>query len=401
MKDLKLININNKQSAETSTGHDTCCPPSGAQGIPLKLNIGSQKQLDIKSLEKSYDCVTGSVDTPVGPVPQVSTMWSFSDRWGEIRSRTSAYRMKYSIPPGLYAVGSPDTDSDVFVSANYKLSFDKLRQSLEAMNGWILVLDTKSINVWCAAGKGAFGTEELIERISITQLEKVVQHRRLIVPQLGAVGINATSVQKRTRFKVLFGPVEARDIPAFINAGYRASRDMRTITFSMVDRMILTPMEINPSMKKYPLFAFIVLLIFGIQPAGILFRDAFAGGLPFLILGLMSIVAGAFLTPTLLPFVPFRSFAIKGWIVGMISVFLTVNYFELITINSIYLRVVTYMFFPLMASYIALQFTGSTTYTGMSGVKKELKIAIPVYLSATIVALLFTIVYKLDLWGVV
>jgi hypothetical protein len=401
MKELKIINANNKENADNSDGHGTCCPTSGCQGIPLKLSIGAQKPPDIAGLQKKFDCVTGSVDTPAGPVPQANVELSFLDRWGEIRSRIGAYRMKYSIPPGLYAVGDPDKDSDVFVSANYKLSFDKLRSSLRGLNGWILVLDTKSINVWCAAGKGTFSTEELINRISITQLEKVVEHRRLIVPQLGAVGVNATEVKKRTKFKVLFGPVQAHDIPNYIHAGYKATREMRTIRFSMMDRMILTPMEINPSMKKYPIFAFIVLLIFGIQPAGILFKDALIGGLPFLLLGLLAIMAGAFLTPTLLPFVPFRSFAIKGWIVGVLSVFLAVNYFALITVNNVYIQVMTYIFFPLMASYIALQFTGSTTYTGMSGVKKELKIAIPIYIVATGVSFLFTIVYKLDQWGVV
>ncbi len=401
MKELKIINVNHKENADASDGHGTCCPPSGGQGIPLTLSTSAHKQPDISGLQKKYDCVTGSVDTPAGPVAQVNTWWSFSDRWGEIRSRIGAYRMKYSIPPGLYAVGNPDKDSDVFVSANYKLSFDKLRISLKGLNGWILVLDTNSINVWCAAGKGTFGTEELISRIAATQLEKIVEHRKLIVPQLGAVGVNATTVKKRTMFKVLFGPVHARDITDYILAGYKATREMRTIKFSMLDRIILTPMEINPSMKKYPMFAFIVLLVFGIQPAGILFKDAFTGGLPFLLLGLLAVIEGAFLTPTLLPFIPFRSFAIKGWIVGVLSVFLVVNYFELITVNNVYLQVMTYTFFPLMTSYIALQFTGSTTYTGMSGVKKELKVAIPIYIVATVVAFLFTIVYKLDQWGVV
>jgi len=69
----------------------------------------------------------------------------------------AAFRMSYAISPGLYAVGNPTKESDVFVSANYKLSFDVLRRELKGFNAWILVLDTKGINVWCAAGKGTFG----------------------------------------------------------------------------------------------------------------------------------------------------------------------------------------------------------------------------------------------------
>jgi hypothetical protein len=54
-----------------------------------------------------------------------------------------------------------------------------------------------------------------------------------------------------------------------------------------------------------------------------------------------------------------------------------------------------------MASYIALQFTGSTTYTGISGVKKELRIAIPVYVIAIAVSLVLALFYKLEYWSVV
>jgi len=40
-------------------------------------------------------------------------------------------------------------------------------------NLWILILDTKGVNVWCAAGKGTFGTEELVFRIADECLSKL------------------------------------------------------------------------------------------------------------------------------------------------------------------------------------------------------------------------------------
>jgi acetyl-CoA decarbonylase/synthase complex subunit gamma len=85
--------------------------------------------------------------------------------------------MDYSIEPGLYALGAPDRESPVLVSANYKMSFDELRSALPGRDLWILVLDTKGINVWCAAGKGTFGTEELVKRIASSGLSQVVAHR--------------------------------------------------------------------------------------------------------------------------------------------------------------------------------------------------------------------------------
>lgn len=344
--------------------------------------------------------VTGAVTTPAGLICRVSTGLSKTDFWEHVKCRTSSFRDNYTVNPGLYAVGNPDRNADVLVSANYKLSFDMLRRELGGLNAWILVLDTRGINVWCAAGKGSFGTDELVKRITSAQLEKVVDHRRVIVPQLGAPGVSAHRVKQATGFRVLYGPVRAKDIPAYVRSGHKATKEMRRINFSLSDRLVLTPMEINPAMKKYPLYALLIFLVFGLSPSGILFRDAFMGGLPFLLLGLVSVLAGALLTPVLLPFVPFRSFAVKGWIVGMLSVFLSIKLIPPLSRPDAILLLFSYLFFPLASSYIALQFTGSTTFTGMSGVKKELRVSIPAYLLFGTLSLILLAVFKLIQWRV-
>jgi hypothetical protein len=394
MQEIKFVTRKDGKGMQSVT----CCPSdSDCTHSPILMQSTSctaeEKDLALWA--------TGTIMTPAGMVMKVSTDWSRGDQWGMIKSRISAYRMKYAITPGLYAVGEPNKDSDVFVSANYKLSFDVLRRGLKGLNAWILVLDTKSINVWCAAGKGTFGTDELVRRIAEAHLGTVVSHRRIIVPQLGAVGVSASAVQKRAGFRVYFGPVDARDIRAYVQAGYKKTKEMSTAEFSMLDRLVLTPMEINPITKKYPWFAAVILLLFGLQPSGILFEKAWAGGAPFLLLGLVSILAGAFITPVLLPFVPCRSFAIKGWLVGMLLVLLAVQVFGLVDKHNTIMLAGAYLFFPTASSYIALQFTGSTTFTGMSGVKKELKIGIPVYVIAAGISLLLMILLKLREWGLV
>jgi hypothetical protein len=264
------------------------------------------------------------------------------------------------------------------------------------------VLDTKGINVWCAAGKGTFGTEELIRRIVDSRLDSVVNHRRLMLPQLGAVGVKAAEVRRRTGFRVSFGPVLASDIPAYMSTGYKKTPEMGTVHFTIRDRLVLTPMELNPAMKEYyPWFAAGVLLLFGLQREGIIFASAWNGALPFLLLGLVAVVAGALITPALLPFIPFRSFALKGLIAGLVAVFLA-TFIPVIadSQDEVLLRAITYLFFPAASSYIALQFTGSTTYTGMSGVKRELRIGVPLYIGAAAVSLVLLLIYKLDEWGI-
>jgi len=360
----------------------------------------------LQDIVSSMPTASSAVDGVVGKVPpqiiaKVNAEVSRAERWEHFRCRISNFRDKYSVTPGLYAFGEPDVDDDVLVSANYKLSFDALRRELPGMNFWILVLDTKGINVWCAAGKGTFGTGELVRQVAASRLGAVVSHRRLIVPQLGAVGVNASEIRKRTGFKVRFGPVLAADLPAYIQAGYQKTAEMSTVRFSLKDRVVLTPMELSPSLKKYPWFAAAVLLIFGLQRDGIIFADAWSGGLPFLLLGLVTIAAGAFMAPALLPWLPFRSFAVKGWIAGAATVLLA----SLIPViadpqHDAILRIVAYLLFPALSSYIALQFTGSTTYTGMTGVRKELKISLPLYIGVAALSLVLMVVFKLGEWGI-
>ena len=394
MQKLKLI------TKEQRSSGSACC---GTEQGPAAVNSSGVARNILScpgSNKNAPRWITGTVPSPAGAVPQISTVWTLRDYWGMIKSRSGGYRMRYAVAPGLYAVGAPDKDSDVMVTANYKLTFDTVRRELTGLTAWVLVLDTKSINVWCAAGKGTFSTDELVKRITEAKLDAVVGHRRVIVPQLGAVGVNAAEVMKRTGFRVSFGPVEARDIREYIRAGYKKTKEMSTMRFTMLDRLVLTPMEINPAMKKFPWIAAGIFLIFGIQPTGLLFKEAWSNGLPFLLLGLFAVLTGALATPALLPFVPSRSFAVKGWIMGVLSVFIATRYVGSTEVQDPALLTAAYLFFPALSSYIALQFTGATTFTGMSGVKKELKIGIPLYIGAASLSLILMVVFKLREWSV-
>ncbi|MFC1549600.1 mercury methylation corrinoid protein HgcA [Nitrospirota bacterium] len=326
----------------------------------------------------------------------ISTDITSADKWEHIKCRISGFRNSYLVEPGLYAVGSPGPESDVLVSANYKLSFDHLRSSLKGMDVWVLVLDTKGVNVWCAAGKGTFSTSELTGRIRLSRLEGFVSHKRLIVPQLGAVGISAHEVKKATGFRVHYGPVYASDIRNYIEAGYKAEPAMRRARFNLLDRLVLTPMEIVPAMKFFPKFALVILLLFGLRPEGIIFLDALTGGMPFLVMGLMAVLSGALLTPALLPYLPFRSFALKGYLTGLAATWIGTGLLP----ETVHWSVLcaAWIWFPLASSYVALQFTGTTTFTGMSGVDKELRAGIPLYIGGTVVSVLLLIINTIVIW---
>ena len=302
-------------------------------------------------------------------VKNISTSLSCSDIFGAFKVRLGIGRMNYIVLPGLYSVGNPNSNSPVLVSANYKLTFDKLRRNLSKLNCWLLILDTKGINVWCAAGKGTFGTDELVNRIQIVGLENVVSHRNLILPQLGAPGVNSHEVKNRTGFSVTFGPVRAEDIQEFISLGNKATKEMRLVNFTFKDRLVLTPMELVPAIKK------------SLPILGTLFFTNLFAKKPFnkhdLIAYIGAILTGSVITPLLLPFIPGKAFAWKGWIAGMC---MTVCMLLKSKRNNL-LKVGWLLFFPAISSFLAMNFTGASTYTSPSGVKKEMQRALPLIAS--------------------
>ena len=210
----------------------------------------------------------GWMQTVVGRVPRISTQMGLKDKLGAFGVRWGINRMHYAVPSGLYAVGNPDSYSKVLVTSNYKLSFDLLRRELSGRDLWLLVLETFGINVWCAAGKRTFGTSELTSRIQKVQLDKVVEHRRIILPQLGATGVAAHIVRKETGFRVRSGPVRATDLPQYLDNGMKASDEARRIRFNLRDRLVLTPVELVNAWKVSLLMLVLIFFLSGFSRNG-------------------------------------------------------------------------------------------------------------------------------------
>ncbi len=324
-------------------------------------------------------------------IPIVESRLGFNDFIGAVKVRWSINRNNYRISPGLYAIGKPDSDSNVFVTANYKLSFDHLRKNLKGFNAWILILDTKGINVWCAAGKGTFGTDELLRQIRETKLEQLINHRKLIVPQLGAVGVSAYEVRKQSGFKVIYGPVRANDLPQYISDNLKATKEMRTVYFPFSERLKLIPVEIvgHSQYLIFTIASFIILS--GLNPHGYSLNNAFSGGLHASIKILIAFFCGSTFTPMLLPFIPHRSFSLKGAVLGLLAAIASMF---LLPDNGI-LEILSWFFLiPAISSFIAMNFTGTSTYTSLSGVMKEMKIAIPLQLIFSIIGLSLWIISR-------
>lgn len=325
------------------------------------------------------------IRTEAGPVPVIQSKLQKGDLLATFFVRCGIGRHSYTVAPGLYAIGDPDKTSEVLVTANFKLTFDHLRKELSGIHAWILVLDTKGVNVWCAAGKGTFSTSELVKRISAVSLEKIVDHKRVILPQLGATGVSARDVKKLSGFRVIYGPVRAKDIPAFLKNKKTADKTMRQVTFSLYERFILTPVEIQIVLKPALISVLVLFILSGFGPGIFSFSGALERGTLSVFALLAGIISGAFATPILLPYIPARHFALKGIITG--SLFAGILLLPAASaIHGVSGFMALFIFSVTISSYLAMNFTGSTPFTSPSGVEKEMKRYIPIQLAGLVIS---------------
>ncbi len=391
-KDTEVCCIEDKQSEQIR-----CCPPK--QIVNLNPNSVSENSLEMccggppPPKSNPYErpgytlChyVASFVEVNKRDLPLIRTELSLKDNIGTLFTRLGLNREDYKVSPGLYGVGNPKKDSDVIVTANYKLTFDAVRRALKGCNVWLIVLDTCGINVWCAAGKGTFSTAEIVDQLKKSNLSEIVNHRMLIVPQLGATGVSAHMVKKQTGFKVVYGPVRADDLPSFL-LSHKCDEAMRRVTFSLKERFELVPVEFYLFSKKIWWIFPIIFLISGVGPWFFSPAIAWSRGL----VGSIGVIAagftGAMVVPLFLPWIPGRAFFGKGGVGGLFCFLILWFVFG----QSLHISEQIGLGLTVIAisSYLSMNFTGSTPFTSPSGVEKEMKIAIPIQVAFVVVGLI-------------
>ena len=216
-----------------------------------------------------------------------------------------------------------------------------------------------------------------------------MDHKRVIVPQLGATGVSARAVKKDSGFRVVYGPVRAEDIPEFLKKNRKATPSMRTVTFSFVERIVLTPVELQVVLKPALITAPILFILSGLGPGFFSFSGAWSRGVTALAFLLTGMVSGAVLTPALLPYIPGREFSFKGIIAGSLTGIVMLGMISS-AIPSFSAGLALFLFCLTISSFLAMNFTGTTPFTSPSGVEKEMKRHIPIQL--------FTLVLAAGLW---
>jgi len=193
---------------------------------------------------------------------------------------------------------------------------------------------------------------------------------QLILPQLSGPGVAAYQVKKLSGFKVVYGPIKATDLPAFLDAGLKATPEMRLKTFTIRERAVLIPVELVSALKWALIISPAFFFLGGLGGQAGFWSSALNYGLFAVVAMLCAVAAGAVLTPILLPWLPGRAFSLKGLTMGLITIlilttFRTGNFSDWAGRVEI---LAWFLLIPAITAFLAMNFTGASTYTSLSGV---------------------------------
>ena len=145
---------------------------------------------------------------------------------------------------GYQEIGNPDKDSPVLLTCNFHLTILRLKKATRGLNYHLLVANSKGINVWCAATGDSLNNHSVISVIKTSGIENKVNHKKIILPQLAAPGIESKVIQKNVGWRIIWGPVDAKDIPAFFELNYKKTDEMKQIEFRFIQRIEMAIMWI-------------------------------------------------------------------------------------------------------------------------------------------------------------
>jgi ferredoxin len=173
--------------------------------------------------------------------------------------------LPFACKTGVMRIGQPDRHSPVLLTCNYRLTVERVRKALAGINCYLLVANSRGVNVWCAATGGLLTNHDVVSVLKTSGIEDLVDERSVILPQLAATGVEPSVIHKRTGWKVSWGPVDAKDIAAFVDNGFETTAEMRRVGFPWPERIEMAVAWAFP------------ISIVAVGVVGIFWREAIAG----------------------------------------------------------------------------------------------------------------------------
>jgi NAD-dependent dihydropyrimidine dehydrogenase PreA subunit len=138
---------------------------------------------------------------------------------------------------GLLEIGHPGRGSPVLVTGNFRLTVERVRRALRGLDAYVLVANSRGVNVWCSATGGLLTNHDVLSALKTSGIEERVDHRQVILPQLAATGVEGKALEQKSGWKVVWGPVYAHDLPAFLHSGLTKGTEMREVRFPWTQRL--------------------------------------------------------------------------------------------------------------------------------------------------------------------
>jgi ubiquinone/menaquinone biosynthesis C-methylase UbiE len=135
-----------------------------------------------------------------------------------------------AIRSGLYRLGKPNSASPLFLTSNFYMTFKAVVKALRGRDCWLLVEDSEGWNVWCATDAGVFNAEKAWALMRAYDLGPILDKNeppRIVIPRLG--GKIARRLRELTKWEVIKGPIQARDLPEFIENDFVTTPAMRSL----------------------------------------------------------------------------------------------------------------------------------------------------------------------------
>jgi hypothetical protein len=144
---------------------------------------------------------------------------------------------RFPCEPDTVLIGNPDKSSPVLVTCNFDYTVRHLKDYLEKeqLDCFLLVVNTKGTNVWCAAAEGIFTTDTVLSHLKVYNVGKLVNHHQLILPQLSVAGVKRKEL-KEHGWEGIYGPVYFADLKEFLNNGLTKNKDMQALEYGYWER---------------------------------------------------------------------------------------------------------------------------------------------------------------------
>ena len=116
----------------------------------------------------------------------------------------------------IYEIGKVDKNSPVLITTNFSITYFTVAGEVESSKvpSYIVCCDSEGMSVLTAWAAEKFTPEKIDETVRRFGVEKLVAHKRLVIP--GYVSVMSGRLEELTGWKIAVGPREASGIPSYL-----------------------------------------------------------------------------------------------------------------------------------------------------------------------------------------